>query len=217
VNIWDEPAEGNIVRDAKTGAIRAGTLNQLVANLASQQRMGTRIRPLFLWHCSHDARHTHTRMMNADHTYVDSFLMTYKTFTTPHMLLEKLLQRYTVPVEHEPDVRCVISLPCRLSPVSTLLIHLSAHAHTHRTHRSTIQLYTVNVLKKWLQLYRADFDKDMLDRLAELCQYTVRAPFYVLRKFLDIYDVLVYLGACALFVWEPHRRRRWDPATTEVS
>jgi hypothetical protein len=43
--------------------------------------------------------------MNADHTYVDSFLMTYKTFTTPHMLLEKLLQRYAVPVEHEPDVR----------------------------------------------------------------------------------------------------------------
>ncbi len=41
VNLWDEPAEGNIVRDAKTGAIRAGTLNQLVANLASQQRMGT--------------------------------------------------------------------------------------------------------------------------------------------------------------------------------
>ncbi|ELR16360.1 RasGEF domain containing protein [Acanthamoeba castellanii str. Neff] len=138
VNIWDEPAEGNIVRDAKTGAIRAGTLNQLVANLASQQRM--------------------------DHTYVDSFLMTYKTFTTPHMLLEKLLQRYTVPVEHEPDVR------------------------------STIQLYTVNVLKKWLQLYRADFDKDMLDRLAELCQYTTTTmgpsddggQLKVLRTFLKL-------------------------------
>lgn len=138
VNIWDEPAEGNIVRDAKTGAIRAGTLNQLVANLASQQRM--------------------------DHTYVDSFLMTYKTFTTPHMLLEKLLQRYTVPVEHEPDVR------------------------------STIQLYTVNVLKKWLQLYRADFDKDMLDRLAELCQYTATTmgpsddggQLKVLRTFLKL-------------------------------
>jgi hypothetical protein len=47
--------------------------------------------------------------------------MTYKTFTTPHMLLEKLLQRYAVPVEHEPDVRCVF-LSCRLPPVATLLI-----------------------------------------------------------------------------------------------
>jgi hypothetical protein len=61
VNIWDEPAEGNIVRDAKTGAIRAGTLNQLVANLASQQRMGTRIRPpsVFVGLLTRRTPHTH--------------------------------------------------------------------------------------------------------------------------------------------------------------
>ncbi len=63
-------------------------------------------------------------------------------------------------------------------PAACLLLPLYSSVitfHTHRTHRNTIQLYTVNVLKKWLQLYRADFDKDMLDRLAELCQYTVCA------------------------------------------
>ncbi len=101
------------MRDAKTGAIRAGTLNQLVANLASQQRMGTAQCPSSVFvatlrltrNTRHTTRRTTTRVMNTDHTYVDSFLMTYKTFTTPHMLLEKLLQRYAVPVEHEPDVR----------------------------------------------------------------------------------------------------------------
>ncbi len=65
-------------------------------------------------------------------------------------------------------------LSCSLPPVATLLIR-EYICDTHRTHRNTIQLYTVNVLKKWLQLYRADFDKDMLDRLAELCQFTVCA------------------------------------------
>jgi hypothetical protein len=64
---------------------------------------------------------------------------------------------------------------CLLLPLySSVSTCTYSHPHTHRcTHRNTIQLYTVNVLKKWLQLYRADFDKDMLDRLAELCQYTV--------------------------------------------
>eukprot|EP01111_Echinosteliopsis_oligospora_P014929 TRINITY_DN5748_c1_g1_i1.p1 TRINITY_DN5748_c1_g1~~TRINITY_DN5748_c1_g1_i1.p1 ORF type:complete len:673 (+),score=164.12 TRINITY_DN5748_c1_g1_i1:79-2019(+) len=87
VNIWDEQEKGNIIfadevaetegtrltGDEKTKAIKAASLNMLVKLLTPENR--------------HDI------------DFLKTFLLTYQSFTTPAKLLQKLIQRYTMPPE----------------------------------------------------------------------------------------------------------------------
>lgn len=82
-NIWNEPTSGTIVYDepaaggTKSRGIRAASLNRLVLHLTSPDE--------------------------ADVTFLKTFLMTYRLFTPPIVLLRKLIQRYTVPSETKDE------------------------------------------------------------------------------------------------------------------
>ena len=72
VPIWSEPTDPSVVNIVVDGEeVKSGTLNKLVERLTSSQMMDIKFR--------------------------DTFVLTYRSFTTPEMLLEKLIQRYQVP------------------------------------------------------------------------------------------------------------------------
>ena len=79
INIWDEPAEGNLSLDAD-GMIKCATLNKLVELISSQR----------------------TEM-----SLVQTFLTTYQSFATPELLFSKLLERFTVP-DRIPDAEATL-------------------------------------------------------------------------------------------------------------
>jgi hypothetical protein len=64
VNIWEEPEPEEIAQ----GAIEARTLNQLIILLSSE--------------------------VNYDVNYLKTFLYTYRSFTTPEVFLQKLIERF---------------------------------------------------------------------------------------------------------------------------
>eukprot|EP01156_Anaeramoeba_ignava_P022413 Anaeramoba_ignava/c20638_g4_i3.p1 GENE.c20638_g4_i3~~c20638_g4_i3.p1 ORF type:complete len:190 (+),score=68.06 c20638_g4_i3:465-1034(+) len=75
ISVWDEPpdSEENIIviidSETKKEEIRAGTLNKLIERLASDT--------------------------SQDLKFVQIFLITYQSFTTPNKLLNKLIQRFS--------------------------------------------------------------------------------------------------------------------------
>eukprot|EP01133_Synstelium_polycarpum_P008684 gene8684-10202_t len=117
VNIWDEPEENIVIEmvrnpedDQDEEVVKSGSLNKLVERL------------------THDAK--------VDLQFLKTFLMTYQSFCTPEKLLNKLIQRYTVP-RHREDSDMASST-------------------------KAIQLKVINVLKKWLDEYYTDFDDKLI-------------------------------------------------------
>jgi len=91
VDIWSEPKEGTLVLDTyatveegEPQPIRAASLNRLVEELTGHQMPGLYSFSLYLYLCS---------SFRADMTFMSTFLLTYRSFTTPRLLLEKLKQR----------------------------------------------------------------------------------------------------------------------------
>eukprot|EP00002_Diphylleia_rotans_P008724 TRINITY_DN1872_c0_g1_i1.p1 TRINITY_DN1872_c0_g1~~TRINITY_DN1872_c0_g1_i1.p1 ORF type:complete len:728 (-),score=130.63 TRINITY_DN1872_c0_g1_i1:227-2410(-) len=127
VDIWDEPdCEGknitfepvsNTVEDSRE--IRTASLNKLVERLTAEK--------------------------NADSNFVKTFIMTYRSFTTPEKLLYKLLRRYRVPCDSD----------------------LSADDRQawDREVQRPIQLRVCSVLKMWLESNMYDLDKKCYDVL----------------------------------------------------
>jgi len=123
VNIWDEPqkegvnvvfVEGEVVSKGGERPIRLGTLNQLVTRLTNENK--------------------------PDLTFVKTFITTYQSITTPEVVLNKIIQRYQVPVtEDSQEWRNQKLLP--------------------------IQWRVYNVLRIWLDLRWQDFDEALLGKL----------------------------------------------------
>jgi len=113
VNIWDEPAENIYIEPIRNEdgqqedeIVKSGSLNKLVE------------------HLTHDCK--------VDIQFLKTFLMTYQSFCSPEKLMNKLIQRYTVPSNLE-DVAV-----------------------------KTIQIRVINVLKKWMDEYYSDFDDKLI-------------------------------------------------------
>lgn len=69
-----------------------------------------------------------------DLNYVKTFLLTYRSFTTPEILLKKIIERYHVP-----------------RPVN------AAFEDFERNIKRPIQLRVCNVLKQWIEKHSSDF------------------------------------------------------------
>lgn len=106
-NIWAEKkdSEGNILfeRDGDRVEVKAGTLNQLVMRL--------------------------TNDVEAEQDFIQTFLICYRSFTTPEELFHKLMERFNIPSEE--------NLPPNIV--------------------KTIQLRVISAIKRWMQLSFGDF------------------------------------------------------------
>eukprot|EP01130_Rhizamoeba_saxonica_P016727 TRINITY_DN7785_c0_g1_i1.p1 TRINITY_DN7785_c0_g1~~TRINITY_DN7785_c0_g1_i1.p1 ORF type:complete len:1010 (+),score=231.89 TRINITY_DN7785_c0_g1_i1:2-3031(+) len=134
VNIWEENVEGNIICVSPDGdehvgeqledyTIKAASLNQIL-------KMATPNKP-------------------PDRTFVHTVLLTYNSFTTPEVFLQKLIQRYKVPeepgfTEEELKQR---SLP--------------------------IQLRVMAVMKRWIEDYLDDVSDSVCYSIREFISTTV--------------------------------------------
>eukprot|EP01094_Clydonella_sp_ATCC50884_P017153 TRINITY_DN2930_c0_g1_i4.p1 TRINITY_DN2930_c0_g1~~TRINITY_DN2930_c0_g1_i4.p1 ORF type:complete len:663 (-),score=176.22 TRINITY_DN2930_c0_g1_i4:230-2110(-) len=118
VNIWEEGSGDQYITftddpdspegEAKKKIIKAATLNKLVCKLTSDTGF--------------------------DQSFVDMFLMTYKSFTTPDILLSKIIQRFQAPESAKEEL-------------GEKSIHL-------------VQMRVSVVLKKWISLYVQDFESE---------------------------------------------------------
>jgi len=126
VNIWEEP-EDNVLYSNEGGELqlRAASVNKLVEKLTHHQSFDPRM--------------------------IDPFLMTFRTFTSPSTLLEKLTQRFNVPQPEDDDMD---------SSVIT----------------SSIQLHVIDVLKKWIDKYPEDFDEPLRVRVKHFLDYISTTP-----------------------------------------
>jgi hypothetical protein len=110
VDVWAEPKEGTLVYDMNAAVeegglrpVRAGTLNRLVEKLTDE--------------------------VMPDLNFLPTFLLTYRSFTTPKKLLEKLKQRFSVPIEvaaqrniSEEQLRDRVVKPIQLRVVSVIKV-----------------------------------------------------------------------------------------------
>jgi len=124
VNIWDEPSDDstNIVKDREEGSDRmiivSATLNKLVQHLTSEKEK------------VHDV------------SFMRTFLYTYQSFTSPEMLLKKLIQRYHVPLPkgvQEDKFKTELQQPIRTR--------------------------VCNVMKYWIDKCSWDFNEKMISNL----------------------------------------------------
>lgn len=116
--IWDEPidsttAKQDLVDEGKTAKVvtKAATLNRLVTALTAEK--------------------------NHDTPFMNTFMLTYQSFTTPALLLEKLLQRYHTP----PTV--------------------------HDDTRIPVQLRVIHIIKIWIERSFVDIDDRVVARIRE--------------------------------------------------
>eukprot|EP00013_Stygamoeba_regulata_P000816 CAMPEP_0177639212 /NCGR_PEP_ID=MMETSP0447-20121125/5902_1 /TAXON_ID=0 /ORGANISM="Stygamoeba regulata, Strain BSH-02190019" /LENGTH=1216 /DNA_ID=CAMNT_0019141227 /DNA_START=37 /DNA_END=3683 /DNA_ORIENTATION=+ len=96
VSIWDEPTSVETVVIEANGDIQAATLNKLIEHLTSPS--------------GHDLE------------FRSAFFMTYRSFTTPSILLSKLIDRYDVPVS-----QASVSKPVKLRVANCLKFWLENH------------------------------------------------------------------------------------------
>ncbi|KAK5583167.1 hypothetical protein RB653_004757 [Dictyostelium firmibasis] len=83
---------------------------------------------------------------NHDLEYTKTFLLMYQSFTTPEILLQKLIQRYHVPQKPGQSV---------------------AEWRQRSTH---IQLRVLNVLKTWIKDYFSDFSEKLISAIKSLLE-----------------------------------------------
>jgi son of sevenless-like protein len=87
---------------------------------------------------------------HVDTNYLFTFLMTYRSFTTPHAFLDALLLRYNITPETEK--------PEKYNP------------ERFPAKKKIIQLRVNNVIKTWVDKYFSDFEKDP-ELLAKLLDF----------------------------------------------
>jgi hypothetical protein len=126
----DEPSSASSSSANANGAIEevvAGTLNQLVKHLTSSK--------------------------GVDGRALQTFLLTYTSFTTPKMLLEKLIQRYNTP-KHKLEPRGASSKTAK-----------DIEAACRQRH-----LRVINFLRKWLDLCFVDFTEELIEMVFSFCE-----------------------------------------------
>ena len=116
ISIWRDADDTNVIWEDKAArkGVRAGNLNKLVQELTST--------------------------VNYDTSFVQTFVSTYQSFTTPAELFNKLMERYDVPSGMDPKLR------------------------------QQIRLRVAIVVKHWVENQFADFDQTIITRLYELCK-----------------------------------------------
>ncbi|KYR00579.1 Ras guanine nucleotide exchange factor [Tieghemostelium lacteum] len=87
---------------------------------------------------------------NHDMEFTKTFLLTYQSFTTPEKLLQKLVQRYHVPIEK--------------------LSKSGLAEHMIKNQVSVIQLRVVNTLKTWIKDYFSDFNDKLIQSVKSFCE-----------------------------------------------
>ena len=131
-NIWDEPAasEENIQYeevegdDGKNEAIlSAATLNKLVEELTTAQKVDTE--------------------------FLHAFLLTYQSFTTPFVFLNKLIQRFNVPSDRHQNMS-----------QEEFELHI----------RDPIRVRVCNVLRKWIEVGFDELTDEVTSRIVEFSQ-----------------------------------------------
>lgn len=120
VNIYDEPISEATIRYEKEGSapvIMASTLNKLVAHLAHEEF--------------------------SDLQYTRAFLLTYHSFTTPRILLSKLIERFN----SRPDIP--------------------------KKQQSVIKARVLNFLRKWVEDRVDEFQGELATQLVEFVRFQV--------------------------------------------
>ena len=153
LDIWQEPAdhEKNLQFEAgpngkPTEKILCGTLNKLVERLTDDKTHGKDLLFILLFLLFYIYIflslfiYIYFCLLFPDLAYVKTFLLTYRSFTTPEILLKKIIERYHVP-----------------RPVN------AAFDDFERNIKRPIQLRACNVLKQWMEKHYTDFlDGDVL-------------------------------------------------------
>ncbi|KAJ6249389.1 ras guanine nucleotide exchange factor i-related [Anaeramoeba flamelloides] len=129
VNIWDDESTDNIIykesdnnnEKEETKQIQAASLNKLVELL------------------------THEKGRNVNDT--KTFVMTYQSFTTPKILLTKLIQRFHIPQKYEKILK---------------------------NKKKLIQFRVCNFLKFWITDYFEDFQPKLLPELIDFIDNSIR-------------------------------------------
>ena len=119
-DIYDEVTNETNILFTDTGEIKAATLNQLILKLTTDDSKDSSLHLKFL----------------------KTFLLTYRSFTTPEILLEKLMQRYAVPIPEG------VNMPDFLKNV-----------------QQPIRLRVCNVIKQWVERYFFDFNDSLISKL----------------------------------------------------
>ena len=123
VNIW-EPASENDLRfrmvNNKT-VVQGGTLNKLIEHLTAETQVDIR--------------------------FMQTFLLTYQSFTTPEKLLRKLIQRYQVPKPIDID-----------------------EAAFKTSKQTPIRIRVSNCIKNWLESYSDDLTDDFFNELQDFIE-----------------------------------------------
>ena len=116
MSIWRDADDTNVIFEDKAArkGVRAANLNKLVQELTST--------------------------VNYDTSYVQTFVATYQSFTTPDELFNKLMERYDVPSGMDQKLR------------------------------QQIRLRVAIVVKHWVEHQFADFDQNIITRLYDLCK-----------------------------------------------
>ena len=122
-NIWDESLISNgsnktVIYSTTGCGLRAGTLNQLVMKLTDEKK--------------------------SDPEFLRSFIYTFQSFTTPDILLQKLIERYTVPRDSQSEI---------------------SDEQWKQTVVLPIQYRVCNVIRTWLQTRFQDFDYKLMKKL----------------------------------------------------
>lgn len=177
VNIWEEVPEGNIRVDVNDGKqeVGAGTLNQLVKHMTSEHGL--------------------------DGRFVNTFLLTYTSFTTPRMFLEKLKQRYIVPEQASLSEAPLTATPAASSsatadPATSSTPPPASHPDSITPSVSSLslggadpkkklQLRVVNTLKKWLDVSFLDFNDELIGQVFEFVDLLKRDGNTSLASMID--------------------------------
>jgi hypothetical protein len=131
-NIWEElldPEDNKDNMEKRDGELKLASLNKLIQFLTSD---------------------------DAENNFLDTFLITYRSFTTPEVLLNRLIERYKVP-EHPFDP------------------NVSEEEWTQTI--KIIRLRTGNVLQKWIPNYFYDWSQEMILQTTDFIDdYLLKKP-----------------------------------------
>jgi hypothetical protein len=130
-NIWDEPPsslENDIYEEVESGesvirVLVAATLNKLVVALTSEEKV--------------------------DVDFLDAFLLTYQSFTTPFTFLNKLIQRFDVPFSSFPEL---------------------TQEQFDLQVQNPIRVRVCNVVRKWIEVSWDELPDELVSRIGEFAQ-----------------------------------------------
>lgn len=126
-----DSSSSNASSSGRIEEVVAGTLNQLVKHLTSSK--------------------------GVDGRALQTFLLTYTSFTTPKMLLEKLIQRYNIP-KHKME-------PREAKEGEIVKSAKDIEASCRQKH-----LRVINFLRKWLDLCFVDFTEELIEMVFSFCE-----------------------------------------------